>query len=153
MSLLLKDLTVTIIKIFLSINNMTNSIIALGSTDAELSQKVSQRKLDLYNQKITSEEQQRYIKLLDLKITNGELDLSDKALEKLRLMCQLWDVDIRNREISSHRKFIGPIIVGIKKAIFPIIRVFLKDFVRQQKDFNAATISLMGEILRKNENS
>ena len=86
-------------------------------------------------------------------IRNRKLDLIPKhlmvdpvKLEKLRRLCQLWEVDIRVGEITSHRKFIGPVIVQAKKILFPVIRFILKDLIREQRDFNSASISLFAEI-------
>ena len=73
-------------------------------------------------------------------------DVDPIKLEKLRRLCQLWEVDIRVGEITSHRKFIGPIIVQVKKILFPIIRFILKDLIREQRDFNAASIQLFAEL-------
>ena len=87
-----------------------------------------------------------YVSKVDVSACKGELDISDKQLEKLRHCCMLWDIDLRPAKIESHRKFIGPFIVGFKKILFPIMRVFLKDLIRQQKDFNAAAISAMTEL-------
>ena len=87
-----------------------------------------------------------YIAKLNLGLTKGALDVSDDHLEKLRRLCQLWDVDIRIGEISSHRKIIGPLIVGAKRLLYPVLRVFLRDFIRQQRSFNAAAISLLGDL-------
>jgi len=75
------------------------------------------------------------------------LQLSTDRLEKLRRLCQLWEVDLKPpREISSHRPLIGPIIVGAKKLFFPILRVFLKETLRKQRDFNAAAIALLADV-------
>ena len=86
-------------------------------------------------------------------IRDRKLDLIPKnlyvdpmKLEKLRRLCQLWEVDIRVGEITSHRKIIGPIIVQVKKILFPIIRFILKDLIREQRDFNAASIQLFAEL-------
>jgi hypothetical protein len=86
-------------------------------------------------------------------IRNRALDLIPKdlsvdavALEKLRRLCQLWEVDLHVGDISSHRKWIGPVIVQMKKLLFPVIRFFMKDFIREQRDFNAATIQLLAEL-------
>ena len=92
-----------------------------------------------------------------LNIQNRKLDLipknlnvSDERLEKLRRLCQLWEVDIHLGEIRSHRKFIGPIIVGLKKLLFPVIRFMLKDLIREQRDFNAAAIILFADLCNQN---
>lgn len=86
-------------------------------------------------------------------IRNRKLDLIPKnfqvdyhKLESLRRLCQLWEVDIRVSEITSHRKMIGPLIVRAKKILFPVVKFFLKDLIREQRDFNASVIQLCAQI-------
>ena len=93
-----------------------------------------------------------YISKMNLHLTSGSLDVSDKTLEKLRRLCQLWDVSLKNREITSHRKVIGPVIVGVKKMLFPILQVLLKDFIRQQRAFNAAAVDAIADAANKKQN-
>lgn len=93
----------------------------------------------------------KYVEKVRLDIVDGSLNVSDERLEKLRALCQLWNVDIVNREISSHRPVIGKFIVAGKRLIFPILRAFLKDFVRQQRAFNARAVSLIAEIANEDK--
>ena len=74
------------------------------------------------------------------------LSLDPIRLEKLRRLCQLWEVDIRIGEITSHRKYIGPVIVKAKQLMFPVMRFMLKDLIREQRDFNSASIQLMASL-------
>lgn len=77
----------------------------------------------------------------------GQLDVSDQLLERLRRLCQLWEVDLlAPRQLSSHRKFIGPLIVAAKRLAFPILKIFLKDTLRRQRDFNAQVIVTLAEL-------
>lgn len=79
-------------------------------------------------------------------LPSSRLELSSQALDKLRRLCQLWDVDLRCQTIRSHRPLIGPVIVAVKKLFYPVLRVFLKDTLRQQSDFNAAAVSLLADL-------
>ena len=45
-------------------------------------------------------------------VLKAALQASDVQLEALRRLCQIWDVDLKPAPITSHRKFIGPIIIG-----------------------------------------
>ncbi|MCB0338505.1 MAG: hypothetical protein KDD53_02825, partial [Bdellovibrionales bacterium] len=83
-----------------------------------------------------------YIASLKRPLLNETANFDPRSLEKLRTLCQLWDLRIRPVNITSHRKIIGPVIVGVKKALYPIIRILLRDVINQQRDFNAAAISL-----------
>ena len=121
--------------------------------DTELEELVASR----VESKVVAREYSRQdienIKDRNLRVIEGALSLSDERLEKLRRMCQLWDVQIVPAEISSHRKFIGPIIVGFKRLLFPVVRYLLKDFVRQQRDFNASAIVLLAELSNRESRS
>jgi len=81
-----------------------------------------------------------YISKVQLNLISDSLDVSDELLEKFRRMCQLWNIEFVPQEIKSHRKIIGPLIVAIKKLIFPILKVLLKDVISQQRKFNAAVV-------------
>ena len=94
-----------------------------------------------------SEENVRYIANLSLPISRGNLEVSDEVLEKLRRLCQLWNVRfLESKEISSHRPFIGPIIVRLKKLLLPMIKTLMKDVIHQQRAFNAVAVQLLAEI-------
>lgn len=117
-----------------------------GESNTELEAKLAAL---VANKIATKEYEQRdleYIDMLKRPLIDGSLITSTQRLEKLRTLCQLWDVDIKAVKITSHRPVIGPIIVAFKKALQPIIKILLKDFIRQQKDFNAATISLLADL-------
>lgn len=87
-----------------------------------------------------------YISTLERPVLNGHFKATSERLNRLRRMCQTWDIDIKLTEIKSHRPLIGPIIVALKKMLFPILKILLKDFVKAQREFNAATIMLLAEI-------
>ena len=91
----------------------------------------------------------RYIEKLDRSAISGELEVSDECLERLRRLCELWDVDLRIHGIKSHRKFLGPFIVAAKKLVFPVLRAFMKDFISQQRAFNGEVISYLAFISKK----
>lgn len=86
------------------------------------------------------------IRSRELDLIRQDLTVSDRHLEKLRSLCQLWEIDISDAEIKSHRRFLGPIIVRVKKLLFPIVRFFIKDLIREQRAFNAEAISLLSEL-------
>lgn len=88
----------------------------------------------------------RYIAAINEMPVKGAVNISSERLEKLRRLCQVWEVDLRFNNITSHRPLIGPIIVAIKKLFYPIIRAIFKDYIRQQKEFNAATIALLADL-------
>jgi len=119
-----------------------------GLSGAEFSQQLDLSRDGRLKAGEYTDENIRYVSKLSLAVCSGELKLSDQKLEKLRRLCQLWDVKLRPREIRSHRKFVGPVIVAVKRAIYPILKFFLKDMLHQQREFNAATIRLLAEVAR-----
>lgn len=84
---------------------------------------------------------------MNLAPTKGSLVIPTMTLERLRRLCQLWDVDLRPaRAITSHRRVIGPVIVAAKRLLFPIVRFFMHDTLRQQREFNATAIALLADL-------
>jgi len=120
-----------------------------GKDRADIALQVSQQVTDKIGAGKFRTEDIEYIARVDRRLVDGTLTVSDARLEKLRRLCQLWEVDLKAGEISSHRKIIGPLIVAFKKLLLPIVRVLFKDTLRQQRDFNAAAISLLAELCRK----
>lgn len=78
-----------------------------------------------------------------LRLVNDTLEIPDHLLAMIRRMCQVWEVDLSTTGITSHRKFLGPIIVGIKRATLPIVRSLLGNFLAQQREFNAQVIGFL----------
>lgn len=99
-----------------------------------------------------SEHNVKYIERLYLGPAAGTLRVSDATLESLRRLCQVWDVDVRLRTITSHRPVVGPVIVAIKRLLFPVLKVFLKDFIRQQRSFNAGVLALLAQLANQQAN-
>lgn len=96
-----------------------------------------------------------YITKLDRRIslvsegTASQTQIDDVLVEKLRLLCKFWDVYPTAGSISSHRKFIGPIIVAFKKALFSMLRVLLKPAFEKQRNFNAQVIEMLAEFTKR----
>jgi len=88
----------------------------------------------------------KYIASLSRPVLNEKLSVTAERLEKIRAMCQSWDVDFRPVQITSHRRFIGRFIVAAKRAFQPIIKGILKDTIAQQRNFNAAVISAVTDL-------
>lgn len=97
-----------------------------------------------------SKEDVHFVSKLALPAASGSLESSNEMLERLRRAAQVWDVELKQKSFSSHRPVVGPIIVGVKKALFPIIRFFMADSLRQQRDFNAAVLRCLVELTREN---
>lgn len=117
----------------------------LGSS-AELMERCENRLAARMEQGEFNRENIEYVKELKLNVCSGELNVSDELLERLRQTCRVWNVDMKSKEISSHRPIIGPLFVAAKKALFPIVHFFLKDTLRQQRDFNASVIRALAQL-------
>lgn len=115
-----------------------------GQNDAELCHEITVRVTKKLERGEYTQNDLLYIQKLKFAFSNLN-QVSDKKLEKIRDLCKHWDIDIRHIGISSHRRFIGPIIVAIKKLLFPLLKTLLRDTLRQQRNFNAAVISYLVE--------
>ena len=121
-------------------------ILVQGQRDTELSSKIERSVCALLESGQLSKSEVERVRKLDLAAVSGQLNIPDSQLEKLRRLCQVWDVDVRLTHLSSHRRYIGPLIVFFKRATLPVLRLLLKDTLRQQRDFNAAALALLSEL-------
>jgi len=92
-----------------------------------------------------ADEQSRVAKL-STALTSDSFVVSPERLELLRGLCQIYSAGIRAEKISSHRKFLGPVIVKIKQVLFRVISVLLGPTFSFQRDFNAGVIRLLGSL-------
>jgi len=122
-----------------------------GAAEQSLQQALESRVQDKLSRGEYSLEELDHVARVDLNPIKGELYISDKRLEKLRRLCQVWDVDLRIDKITSHRKFLGPLIVAFKRLLLPVVRVLLKNFIAQQREFNAAVVSLLADLSNRKE--
>lgn len=81
-----------------------------------------------------------------LALVNRTLQISDQHLVAIRRVSACWDIQLTPPQISSHRRIIGPIIVGVKRLLFPLLSILLKDLLRKQREFNAAVLEALVEI-------
>lgn len=118
----------------------------LGEEDRELAERCGSRVSAARDRGDFTIEDQKYIDSLRLDAVADRLDVSDEILERLRRMCQCWNVELRSGEITSHRKFVGPLIVAGKRLVYPLLRALLRDTLREQRRFNAEALSLLAEL-------
>jgi len=118
----------------------------IGKDKGAFEESIHARVEELLAQKTFSREDITFVKSFVLPAASGTLQVSDEMLERLRRVAQIWDVSLKNKEITSHRKVIGPVIVSIKKMIYPVLSFFLADTLRQQRDFNAAVLRCLVEL-------
>lgn len=110
--------------------------------EAEVKKKVSERiEAGKYRR-----EDVEYVKNLDLFPIKDASNLDSEMLERLRRISEVWEVRLGYDEITSHRPVLGPIIVAIKKIIFPLVSLVLKKPIEQQRRFNAEVVSLLAKL-------
>ena len=67
--------------------------------------------------------------------------LSKEATETFRALAKFAPVELRPAaEIRSHRRFVGPVIVFLKRLTWPFIKLHLKDTVAGLREFNSRTV-------------
>lgn len=130
---------------------MSNSWISIaGETDRaleeELAAKLSTRKASGK----PSNEEVEYVSSLTGPLCSGVVGVSREDEERLRRLCKLWEIEFKPFTISSHRKFIGPVIVAAKRLLLRILMPVLKELIAQQQDFNAEVVC---SLAAKSENS
>lgn len=125
---------------------MTSWITFTGVDCQSLAEELTLRKDQRIGKGVFNQQDVLNIRNRPLDFLSKNLELSPERLEMMRRLCQLWDVDVRPAMITSHRKIIGPIVVRMKKLLFPLVRFFLKDLIREQRAFNAAVITIISDI-------
>lgn len=123
-----------------------NWLIIGGKSDSELARNLSNTVSSNISSGKYSERDISYLSSLNRPVLNERLMVTADRLEKLRTMCQSWDIDFRPAQISSHRPIIGPIIVAAKRAIQPVLKALLKDTITQQRNFNASVITAVTDL-------
>jgi hypothetical protein len=118
-----------------------------GELDSELAMRTASRVAAVYKQQGgCSAQELEHVQSLKVSPAGAGFSTSAYRLELLRRLCQIYSVDIKEREISSHRKVVGPCIVVIKKILFSLVKVLLGPTFKHQRDFNAVTVALLIDL-------
>lgn len=65
-------------------------------------------------------------------------EVESAPLERLRVLARLYRCEIQPpHAIKSHRKFIGPIIVAVKKMVWPLINLHMEPCLDQLQEFHS----------------
>jgi hypothetical protein len=75
-----------------------------------------------------------------LPFLSSTVDLSEEETTVLRNVARASQITLRPPVITSHRRVVGPFIVLLKRMLFPIVSMFLKDYVRQQAEFQSLVV-------------
>ena len=121
-------------------------ITVTGENDRVLEEELSNHSQARIRESGLSKKEIDHITGLKASVRKGPLKVNDEVLEKLRTLCMSWDIDLKPREITSHRKILGPFIVAVKRLFYPVLRAFLSDTLAAQRHFNGTAISLLAEL-------
>ncbi|MFN4894492.1 MAG: hypothetical protein ACK5GN_12805 [Pseudomonadota bacterium] len=126
--------------------------VEIGGVDCvALERELSARTAALISQgRMPANEVERLAKL-STAISSGAFVVTAERLELLRGLCHLYSAGIRAEKITSHRPYIGPIIVRTKKAIFRVLSALLGPSFQFQRDFNAGVIRLLGDLCNEDK--
>lgn len=125
---------------------MNFPIVNQGKQDLALEQRVLAQLTQRMNKCKFKAEDVAYVKSLSLFPVKDASNIDDETLERLRRLCEVWEVQFKSPKITSHRAIIGPLIVFVKRLLYPLLQVFLKEPFAQQRKFNAEALSLLAEI-------
>jgi hypothetical protein len=92
-----------------------------------------------------------YISNYQLALLKKTLSIPDKQLELLREVAKKYDVKLKAADFTSHRPFIGPVIVALKKAVSPFVRAILGETLNSQRAFNAAVVEFLTSLHHQEE--
>lgn len=90
--------------------------------------------------------------VVDLKYVEEKMAGHPRDYEQhLHLLHNLWDIENRNYQISSHRKIIGPFLVKGRELVHGEVKRYVDPIVYKQKQFNAWTVRLLNKFKEKSE--
>jgi hypothetical protein len=93
-----------------------------------------------------TERDEQHVKGIALATSKRDFVTSPERLERLRRLCQIYSINLRPEEITSHRKVIGPVIVAVKKALFRMLEGLLGKTIKHQRDFNSEVVALLTDL-------
>ncbi len=72
------------------------------------------------------------------------LELDFRTLERFRALASFSQFQLLpHTQITSHRRFLGPIIVALKRLSWPILQVHLRKSFEGQQEFNARVVEAL----------
>jgi hypothetical protein len=74
--------------------------------------------------------------------------LPSEITDEFRSLAKFAQLELRPAAaITSHRRFIGPLIVALKRLTWPLIALHLKDTVNAVREFEARSLFVMGSLV------
>lgn len=83
---------------------------------------------------------------LDPSLFPDGFELDTEATKDFRLLCGLSKTGLRlPHQISSHRKFIGPLIVFLKRISMPLVSFYMKETLQGIQDFQVSSVVVLAK--------
>jgi hypothetical protein len=74
-----------------------------------------------------------------------DFELSEELTEDFRVLAKHTRVELTPRNLSSHRKYIGPVIVASKRILFKLLSAILKDTLGAQEIYNRHMLKVLAK--------
>jgi hypothetical protein len=117
-----------------------------AAPDASLTSLLETRVAEAQRAGLYTERDVQQISDIQIATSRAAFVTSPEKLERLRRLCQIYSVNLRPEEITSHRKVVGPVIVAAKKALFRLLEGLLGRTIKHQRDFNSEVVALLTEL-------
>lgn len=78
-----------------------------------------------------------------------DFELSEELTEDFRVLAKHTRVELTPRNLSSHRKYIGPVIVASKRILFKLLSAILKDTLGAQEIYNRHMLKVLAKECSK----
>lgn len=120
-----------------------------GRSDAGLERVLADRVAKMSAASTLTEVERHSVANQPIRFGRSDRYFEPVLLERLRHACQTWEVDLVSERITSHRRFVGPLIVTGKKLVFRILRPLLRGFIVRQRNFNAEVVYTLAVLANR----
>lgn len=114
-----------------------------GQPDEHLEARVRERLSRAIADRAIRRENLEYLSQYRVPLLERTAEFSDSHLELFRKLTVSWDLSVTQRTITSHRRFVGRLIVLAKRCVFPLVRAALKEELTRQREFNGAVVEFL----------
>lgn len=124
----------------------SNWLLVAGKSNSEMADSVREAvERDVASGRMPPNEETR-VSELSTSLAKRGFTTSAGRMEVLRELCQLYGRGVTEMGIESHRPFIGPVIVAVKKVVRRIVFALLGPKFAHQREFNARVIRLLADL-------
>jgi hypothetical protein len=115
-----------------------------GESGRTAAERVAARVAERYARGILDEEEVARVSAMRVHTFDGD----DTASEIFRRCCITWEID-RTPPITSHRPFVGPLLVALKRITRRLLRFQTEAQLAMQRDFNWHLLLVLRELLER----